>query len=501
MEILIRPWRRADFPAVRKILWETWSAAYSAFIPLEDLKAYLESTYRIDALSEIYDNPHVRGFIAEADGEAVGYARTQFHRDEKRIYLASLYILPGFQGTGIGGRLLRAAEDEALANRLKELWVGVMAQNVHAGRWYERRGFHFVLEEPFRMARTTVPHRIGYKVVVQSVQGDSLERRLFAAFSGEDEPLPLGDLAASLLESQRGRWLALAEGYAVLNGARTREIQVGMASVRVQYNPGRAKSSTAPVDPESVRNRRCFLCPDHLPPEQEGILYRDDYLLLCNPAPIFPVHYTIAHRRHLPQSLSDSLETFLQLAEDLGPRLVVLYNGPRCGASAPDHLHFQAVPSRLLPVEAAVSASRGRTILLPRGAAEIFDTDGLWCGAIVIEGGRKADVAAAVRLVMSVLGGPADSPEEPMLNLIASYWGGRWRLILFPRLKHRPDAYFREGAGRLLVSPGAVDMGGLLITPREEDFLAMDSARIQDIFREVAFDERAVETVLASLPG
>ncbi len=88
-----------------------------------------------------------------------------------------------------------------------------------------------------------------------------------------------------------------------------------------------------------------------------------------------------------------------------------------------------------------------------------------------------------------------------MLNLIASYWGGRWRLVLFPRLKHRPDAYFREGAGRLLVSPGAVDMGGLLITPREEDFLAMDSARIQDIFREVAFDERAVETLLASLPG
>jgi len=117
----------------------------------------------------------------------------------------------------------------------------------------------------------------------------------------------------------------------------------------------------------------------------------------------------------------------------------------------------------------------------------------------VIDGGRKADVAAAVRLVTSALGGPADAPEEPMLNLIVSRRGGRWRMILFPRLKHRPDAYSREGAGRLLVSPGAVDMGGLLITPREEDFLSLDAEQIQELFREVAFDEAAVETLLASL--
>ncbi len=110
MEVLIRPWRKGDFPAVRRILWESWIAAYRTFIPEEDLRTYFEATYQIDSLARLYDNPRVHGFIGEADGEAVGFARTQFHINENRLYLASLYLLPSFQGKGIGGNLLRAAE-------------------------------------------------------------------------------------------------------------------------------------------------------------------------------------------------------------------------------------------------------------------------------------------------------------------------------------------------------------------------------------------------------
>ena len=140
MEVLIRPWRRADFPAVRRILWESWIAAYRTFIPEEDLRTYFEATYQIDSLARLYDNPRVHGFIGEADGEAVGFARTQFHVNENRLYLASLYLLPAFQGKGIGGELLRAAEEKALAYGLRELWVGVMVQNEAAGRWYDTAG-------------------------------------------------------------------------------------------------------------------------------------------------------------------------------------------------------------------------------------------------------------------------------------------------------------------------------------------------------------------------
>ncbi len=203
MEVLIRPWRKEDFPAVRRILWESWIAAYSSFIPEEDLRAYLEATYQIASLSLLYDSTFIHGFIGETDGEAVGFARTQFHKNETRLYLASLYLLPAFQGKGIGGRLLRAAEEKAGAYGLTELWVGVMVRNEAAGRWYERKGFRFVREEPFRMGRTTVSHKIGYKMIVRSSQDADLQRRLFAVYDGDEEADPLADLTAGLLERQK----------------------------------------------------------------------------------------------------------------------------------------------------------------------------------------------------------------------------------------------------------------------------------------------------------
>jgi ribosomal protein S18 acetylase RimI-like enzyme len=174
MEILIRPWRMEDLPAVRRILWESWMAAYSAFIPEEDLRSYHEATYRIDSLANLYKSTFVHGFIGVADGAAAGFARTQFHLNENRLYLASLYLLPAFQGRGIGGGLLLAAEERARDYGLEELWVGVMVQNEAARRWYEKRGFRFVREEPFRMGRTTVPHRIGYKMIGESDQSGSV---------------------------------------------------------------------------------------------------------------------------------------------------------------------------------------------------------------------------------------------------------------------------------------------------------------------------------------
>jgi len=169
METLIRPWLLEDLPAVRRILWESWTAAYGPFIPLADLRSYHEATYRIDALTRLFENVLVHGFIAEADGEAVGFARTQFHKNENRIYLASLYLLPAFQGRGIGGMLLGAAEQQARNNGLDEIWVGVMVRNEAAGRWYDKKGFRFVRQEPFRLGRTIVSNRIGYRVIGESV--------------------------------------------------------------------------------------------------------------------------------------------------------------------------------------------------------------------------------------------------------------------------------------------------------------------------------------------
>jgi ribosomal protein S18 acetylase RimI-like enzyme len=163
MEIVIRPWRREDLPAVQKILWDSWMAAYSPFVPEEDLRSYHLATYRIESLTLLFESEIVRGFIAEADGKAVGFARTQLHRNENRLYLASLYLLPAWQNRGIGGKLLGVAQEQARAYGLDDLWVGVMAQNENARRFYDRQGFRFLGEEPFRMGKTTVSHLVGYK--------------------------------------------------------------------------------------------------------------------------------------------------------------------------------------------------------------------------------------------------------------------------------------------------------------------------------------------------
>ncbi len=372
MEILIRPWRKEDFPTVRRILWESWMGAYRSFIPGEDLRTYFEATYRIDSLERLYDSPHIDGFIGEADGEAAGFARTQFHKNENRLYLASLYLLPSFQGKGIGGNLLRAAQEKVLACGLMELWVGVMVQNEAARGFYERRGFRFVREEPFRMGRTTVPHLIGVKEIANPLRDEAVQRRISAVYPGDGDPRPLAGMAAGLLDGQKRAWPGLAEGYASLEAVRTHEINGGSWRVKVQFNPRRIASSGARVDPEFVRRRPCFLCPEHLPPEQRAILYRDAYLILCNPAPIVPGHLTIAHLPPLPQSLSENRETFLRLAADFGPGMTVFYNGPRSGASAPDHLHFQAAPVGFLPVE--------KEILAPGNRARVGERDGavLW---------------------------------------------------------------------------------------------------------------------------
>jgi ribosomal protein S18 acetylase RimI-like enzyme len=165
MEVLIRPWVLEDLPAVRRILWESWVSAYGPFIPLEDLRRYHEETYRMSALIRLFESVQVHGFIGAADGETAGFARTQFHRNENRLYLASLYLLPGCQRRGIGGRLLAAAEEQARIQNLDRIWVGVMVQNEAAWRWYDKRGFRFIRQEPFQISRTVVLNRIGYKVL------------------------------------------------------------------------------------------------------------------------------------------------------------------------------------------------------------------------------------------------------------------------------------------------------------------------------------------------
>jgi ATP adenylyltransferase/5',5'''-P-1,P-4-tetraphosphate phosphorylase II len=327
------------------------------------------------------------------------------------------------------------------------------------------------------------------------------DERYFAVFEDSGNGGALAALSAELLAQQRTGWQALADGYTALDNALTREIHGVGWGVQLQCNPRRIVSSAAKLDAESIKNRPCFLCDANLPAEQKAILYRNSYNILCNPAPIFPGHYTIAATRHTPQSLADNLETLLLLADDFGAGTTVFYNGPRAGASAPDHLHFQAAPTGRMPIEKDVQIQIDAIETQSVNGVTVFRTKGLGRGILVFRGTSASSIIAILKrtlLVLAARRGEA-SAEEPPVNIFCSRIAESWQLLLFPRLKLRPDAFFEEGEGRIVVSPGSADMGGVIITPREQDFHSLTAATVAGIYQEVAFDDGMTGDVLAAL--
>jgi diadenosine tetraphosphate (Ap4A) HIT family hydrolase len=320
--------------------------------------------------------------------------------------------------------------------------------------------------------------------------------RIYASFNG-GATASLPELVCAMLDRQKIAWPQLQAGYAALDAIQVRRIEEGNDSVILQCNPQRIKSAEADIDPVSIKTRSCFLCQENLPDVQQAIVYRRKYMVLCNPFPIFPLHFTIAHIEHTPQALSRALPSFLQLAKDFHPDLALLYNGPESGASAPDHLHFQAVPKAAIP--ALNDGAAGRKRVLKQGSVSLFRTITGERPAMIVEGKDKRELIAFIRRIIGAMKRFVSSPNEPMMNLFCRYEGGRWQVMIFPRKKHRPDAYYKSGAERILVSPGAVDMGGLLVLPRIEDFHRLDAASLRDIFREVSLSEESIEKIAAAI--
>jgi diamine N-acetyltransferase len=164
-KVRIRSWKADDLETIRTITWTTWVDAYGSFIPEADLRLYFDCVYTVQELTDLLASPEFRGLLAEVGGCAAGYAKVTFASEEKRCYLSSLYVLPAFQGKGVGSLLLQEAEHHALAFGVQEIWLGVMVQNTPTLRWYERIGFTFVEEQPFIMGNTSVPHRIGFRPI------------------------------------------------------------------------------------------------------------------------------------------------------------------------------------------------------------------------------------------------------------------------------------------------------------------------------------------------
>lgn len=323
-------------------------------------------------------------------------------------------------------------------------------------------------------------------------EGNVLAR--FPAPPGEGRPL--ADLCRELYRGQLLTWREFAEAYAALQAVWIRELQAGGERFVVQFNPGREASTAADLDPAALAARACFLCPDRLPREQAAVLYREEYLILCNPRPIFSPHFTVSARAHRPQDLAGGIEDLLALAKDLAPDLNVFYNGPDCGASAPDHLHFQVYPRGGLPVDRRLAEAAK-----DMGAFSLACLSLAGREAVVLAGTEAGDLAGGVRALLAALGRVRGGEGEGMVNCLGGYYGRGWVLAVFPRRRGRPGAYYLAGEGRRVISPGSVEMGGMVITVHEGDFAALDEGTLLGIYEDVALEAPLVREAAAAVRG
>ena len=293
-------------------------------------------------------------------------------------------------------------------------------------------------------------------------------------------------------------WEATRQRYRDLQGVQTRELVVGASSIQAQWNPARIVSTGAKMDRQTLAERPCFLCEQNRPKEQVKKRVLDgQWELLVNPFPILPQHFTIPSVRHQPQRILHMYVDIHKLLEEY-PELMVFYNGPHCGASAPDHAHLQAGTSGLVPLQKSWQRlSRNLTTIVSLNDGEqlslILDYP---CAAFLIRSRSQYGDEQLFRRLYEAL--PQADPE-PMMNIVAWRSGDEYLSVVFPRAKHRPDCYYAEGDAQYIISPGALDMAGLIITPRREDFERITSETALAILKEMTLGSEAVQQVVARL--
>lgn len=294
---------------------------------------------------------------------------------------------------------------------------------------------------------------------------------------------------AELFGSQAKEWPLMAANYEALDQIKVKKLQYFGYYLKVQYNPARIISSSAKVDKKTIQNRACFLCSANRPQEQRAIEFGKDFLILINPFPIFPGHLTIAQKDHVPQLILENLGAMLELAKAL-PDYTIFYNGPRCGASAPDHFHFQAGNKSHMPLDYQIDAIKtdfGRKTQLAH--VTVWKIDDLIRRFLLLESNNANEILKIFDKIYKILASFKPDTDEPDLNIHCSFGENGWKLIIFPRAAHRPWQYFADGEDNILFSPASVDLGGLLIVPLEKDFNKIDRVSAWSMLRQVGLNE------------
>jgi hypothetical protein len=286
-----------------------------------------------------------------------------------------------------------------------------------------------------------------------------------------------------LFERQAQAWPLLAHGIEGLARAETRQVRIDWFDIFIRHIPHRVGSTTASVDRASVAKRPCFLCAANLPLEEEGIQFNRDFTIYCNPFPIVDQHLTIAHREHGLQRIANHFGDMLDLALAL-PSYFVIYNGPECGASAPDHMHFQAGSRALLPI--VNDTAKLTSASVPNYGRKVF----------LLRGRDRSALLDRVDQAIALLGETTGKHPEPLVNLAVFHDRGEWVTYLFPRGKHRPEVFY---TGELTVSPASIDLCGIFVVPLAHDFAKITGEDIVSIFHEVTLPDSQFREVAAKL--
>ena len=273
---------------------------------------------------------------------------------------------------------------------------------------------------------------------------DKLLDPIVHQISGKNTGITLADRVRALLSYQKRIWKDLSDNYESLENILVKEYEFDHFSVKVQYNGNRFNSTTADVGPDAIKKRSCFLCLKNLPKEQTGIRYYNDYLILSNPSPIFPEHFTIAKINHVPQALEPNVEGLLRLTKDLSEYFTIIYNGPECGASAPDHMHFQCFTKEIMPVEKDECIQKKlfcEELYLSKDYS-VYAVNKYLRNMILVESENAREAEKTLINILSILGKMNPASSLNCTNIISFYKNKIWKMLIVPRRKHRPSYYF-----------------------------------------------------------
>lgn len=341
----------------------------------------------------------------------------------------------------------------------------------------------------------TQTNTLGSKIIEidSSILNPYLDKRCSETFSTRLQ---------AFIKQQLATWPDLKQAINSLDEQLLKNIFLTESEVILQHNPRRLKSSASKVDKKSIEQRPCFLCPENLYPEQRGLSWDKNWLILNNPYPIFNNHLVISNKEHILQNVNDALPAMINFVHDTDFTFSAFYNGPACGASAPDHLHFQACKKKDLPIISQTdsiirSGSFSPLSLINKNSSSCSFTGTLDNRGIFICLSESKDLLfSIVDQTISFLKNMVLDSEEPLINIIISGSDKTYTAILFPRKTHRPECFYKDDNEKLLISPGAVDVGGVVILPHKEDYNRIKREELIQIFSEVCLDHSVFQDLI-----